>query len=123
GAPGALSRGEPPQRAGAFPAHFVAYFEDVDRAFRLRRAGGVIVYEPASRVFHRGGSSYGRPDRRLVEQQSCNEERVFWRNLPGPQLARCLPRHLAVLTGKAVRRWREGTLLAWACGRLRAWSE
>jgi GT2 family glycosyltransferase len=108
---------------GAFPERFGAYFEDVDVAFRLHRAGGTILYEPASRVLHRGGSSYGRPDRRLLEQQSCNEERVFWRNLPGPALARALPRHLAVLAGKAVRRWREGMLLPWACGRLRAWAE
>jgi GT2 family glycosyltransferase len=110
-------------RVGAFPERFGAYFEDVDLAFRLHRAGGVVVYEPASRVLHRGGSSYGRPSRKLVEQQSCNEERVFWRNLPGPDLVRALPRHLAVLAGKAVRRWREGMLLPWACGRLRAWAE
>jgi GT2 family glycosyltransferase len=110
-------------RVGAFPERFGAYFEDVDLAFRLHRAGGVVLYEPASRVLHRGGSSYGRPDRRLLEQQSCNEERVFWRNLPGSALARALPRHGAVLAGKAVRRWREGMLLPWLCGRLRAWSE
>ncbi len=108
---------------GAFPERFGAYFEDVDLAFRLHRAGGTIFYEPASRVYHRGGSSYGRPGRRLVEQQSCNEERVFWRNLPGRDLIRALPRHLAVLAAKAVRRCHEGTLIPWACGRLRAWSE
>jgi GT2 family glycosyltransferase len=110
-------------RVGAFPEQFGAYFEDVDLAFRLRRAGGTVVYEPASRVLHRGGASYGRPDRRLLEQQSCNEERVFWRNLPDAVVVRVLPRHLAVLAGKAVRRWREGMLLPWACGRFRAWSE
>jgi GT2 family glycosyltransferase len=106
-----------------FPEHFGAYFEDVDLAFRLRRAGGLIIYEPASVVLHRGGSSYGSANRRLVEQQSCNEERVWWRNLPGHALIRSLPRHVAVLTGKAVRRWGEGTLLPWMLGRLRAWSE
>jgi GT2 family glycosyltransferase len=110
-------------RVGAFPERFGAYFEDVDLSFRLHRAGGRIVYEPASRVLHRGGASYSRSDRRLVEQQSCNEERVFWRNLPGPDLLGALPRHLAVLCGKAVRRWREGIFLPWACGRLRAWAE
>ncbi|HEY1378873.1 MAG TPA: glycosyltransferase [Gemmataceae bacterium] len=110
-------------RVGGFPESFGAYFEDVDLAFRLRRAGGVIIFEPGSRVLHHGGSSYGRPNRRLVEQQSCNEERVWWRNLPGRDLVRSLPRHLAVLAAKAARRWREGLLLPWACGRLRAWSE
>src|SRR5205823_1699570 len=74
------------RRVGAFPERFGAYFEDVDLSFRLHRAGGVIVYEPASRVLHRGGSSYGRPSWRLVERQSCNEERVFWRNMPGLDL-------------------------------------
>jgi GT2 family glycosyltransferase len=108
---------------GGFPEQFGAYFEDVDLAFRLHRGGGVIVFEPASRVLHYGGSSYGRPNRQLVEQQSCNEERVWWRNLPGRELVRALPRHLAVLAGKAVRRWREGMLLQWVCGRLRAWAE
>jgi GT2 family glycosyltransferase len=110
-------------RVGNFPQHFGAYFEDVDLAFRLRRAGGLIVFEPASVVLHHGGSSHGRAGRRLVEQQSCNEERVWWRNLSPRDLVRSLPRHLAVLTGKAIRRWGEGTLLPWACGRLRAWSE
>ncbi|HEX4591401.1 MAG TPA: glycosyltransferase [Gemmataceae bacterium] len=110
-------------RVGGFPQNFGAYFEDVDLAFRVHRAGGVILFEPASRVFHHGGSSYGSQSRRLVEQQSCNEERVWWRNLPSRDLILSLPRHLAVLAGKAVRRWREGTLLPWALGRMRAWSE
>jgi GT2 family glycosyltransferase len=110
-------------RVGRFPEQFGAYFEDVDLAFRLRRAGGIVLFEPASRVFHHGGSSYGTASRRLVERQSCNEERVWWRNLPARQLARWFPRHLAVLAAKAARRWGEGTILPWACGRARAWSE
>jgi len=110
-------------RVGGFPPRFGAYFEDVDLAFRLHRAGGIVVFEPASRVLHRGGSSYGRPDRRLLEQQSCNEERVWWRNLSGREILRALPRHVAVLFAKAARRWREGMLLPWTIGRLRAWSE
>jgi GT2 family glycosyltransferase len=111
------------ERVGLFPESFGAYFEDVDLSFRLHRAGYAVAYAPASRVLHRGGSSYGRASRRLVERQSCNEERVFWRNLPGPLLRRALARHLAVLGGKALRRWDEGTLLPWLWGRVRAWSE
>jgi GT2 family glycosyltransferase len=110
-------------RVGGFPERFGAYFEDVDLAFRLHRVGGGVVFEPASQVLHHGGSSYGRHNRQLLEQQSCNEERVWWRNLPTRELLRILPRHLAVLAGKAARRWREGTLLPWVCGRARAWSE
>src|SRR5262249_11060165 len=71
-------------RAGGFPEHFGAYFEDVDLSFRLRRLGGEVVYDPASVVWHRVSGSYGRrPSRRVLEQQSCNEERVFWRNVRG----------------------------------------
>jgi hypothetical protein len=53
-----------------------------------------------------------------MEQQSRDEELVFWRNLPGPVLLRALPLHLAVLAGKAWRRWREGQLLPFLLGRL-----
>ena len=110
------------ERVGLFPEEFGSYFEDVDLAFRLNRAGFHAMYEPASRVLHHISASYGREGRRLIERQSCNEERVFWRNLPTPVLWRALPRHAAVLLGKAWRRLDEGTLLPWTFGRLRvAW--
>jgi GT2 family glycosyltransferase len=106
-------------QAGGFPEEFGAYFEDVDLSFRLHWQGWRIVCEPASRVWHRVSSSYGRPRWRLLERQSRNEERVFWRNLPRGSLGRALPWHLAVLAGKACKRWRDGGLLPWLCGRLR----
>jgi hypothetical protein len=95
----------------------------VDVAFRLHRAGFQTIFEPGSRVLHRVSASHGRPQRRLQEQQSCNEERVFWRNLPARDLLRALPWHAAVLAAKAGRRWREGTLTPWLCGRLRVLAE
>lgn len=108
---------------GGFPEEFGAYFDDVDLSFRLHQAGGTVIYEPAAVVWHRGSASYGRrPGRRVLEQQSCNEERVFWRNLPAPLLWRALPRHAVVLAGKALRRLREGTLPPWLFGRLRAFA-
>jgi GT2 family glycosyltransferase len=119
----AFYRRDAVQKVGGFPSHFGAYFEDVDLAFRLNRAGYRAVFEPASRVLHRIGASHGRPRRRLLEQQSCNEERVFWRNLPGRELFAALPRHVAVLLAKAGRRWREGTLAPFLCGRLRLLGE
>ncbi len=90
----------------------------MDLSFRLHRAGGRIVYEPAARVWHRVSASYGRPSGALLEQQAHNEERVFWRNLPGRALLRALPLHLAVLAAKAWRRWREGQLLPFLRGKL-----
>lgn len=108
---------------GAFPEEFGAYFEDVDVSFRLHWAGHRLVYEPASRVWHRVAASHGRPTRRLLEQQSRNEERVFWRNLPKRDLLRAVPWHAAVLVAKAYRRWQTGELLPFVFGRLRAWGE
>lgn len=111
------------ERVGLFPESFGSYFEDVDLALRLRRAGFQAVYEPASRVLHHVSASYGRTGRRLIERQSCNEERVFWRNMPASVLPRAVPRHLAVLAGKAWRRCQDGTLSPWLAGRLRALCE
>jgi len=105
-------------RVGAFPASFGAYFEDVDLAFRLHRAGYHVMFEPRSQVVHHGSGSYGSASRRMLEQQSRNEERVFWRNLPAQTWPAALPRHAAVLAGKAWRRWREGQLIPFLCGRL-----
>jgi GT2 family glycosyltransferase len=110
------------ERTGLFPEHFGAYFEDVDLSLRLAAAGFTIRYEPTSRVWHRVGSSYGQPRRRLVERQSCNEEWLFWRNLDRRRPWPALLRHLAVLGGKAVRRAREGTFLPFLFGRLRAFA-
>ncbi len=107
-------------RVGLFPESFGSYFEDVDLAFRLNWAGFRTMFEPASRVLHHVSASYGVVGRRLIERQSCNEERVFWRNLPATALRRALPMHAAILAGKALRRWEEGTLMPWLFGRLRA---
>jgi GT2 family glycosyltransferase len=108
---------------GGFPEQFGAYFEDVDVSFRLHRAGGVIVYEPASRVLHHVSASHGPPRGELLEQQSCNEERVFWRNIPGRDLPWAVPWHLVVLAAKAWRRSREGTLGPFIRGRLKVLGE
>jgi GT2 family glycosyltransferase len=119
----AFYRRELVQRIGVFPASFGAYFEDVDLSFRIRRAGYEIMYEPASRVLHHVSASHGQPDARLVAQQSRNEERLYWRNLPTRHLLRSLPMHAAVLVAKAWRRWREGNLGPFLRGRVHAFRE
>lgn len=108
---------------GGFPESFGAYFEDVDLSFRLNRAGYQVRFEPAARVLHHVSASYGRAGRQLLEQQSLNEERVFWRNIPAAEMGWALPQHAAVLAGKAWRRWQEGLLVPFVCGRLRLLGE
>jgi len=106
---------------GGFPEHFGAYFEDVDLSFRLRHAGFETWYDPESLVWHRVSATYGkRPGRRTLMQQSCNEERVFWRNVPQQADKNYLFRHLLVLAGKALRRMEEGSLAPWTLGRIQA---
>jgi GT2 family glycosyltransferase len=111
------------EKAGLFPEEFGSYFEDIDLAFRLNRSRFYTMYEPASRVLHHVSASYGKAGRRLIERQSWNEERVFWRNVPAPKLRRALFKHALVLLGKAWRRLEEGTLLPWTFGRLRVVGE
>lgn len=111
------------REVGGFPEDFGAYFEDVDLAFRLHWAGWEVQFEPASRVYHHVHGSYGATNRRVLEQQSANEERVFWRNLPRHLLPHAVPAHVAVLAAKAWRRWQEGTLLPFLLGRFRLLGE
>ena len=108
---------------GGFPESFGAYFEDVDVAFQLNWRGWQTRFLPDSRVLHHVSSSYRKTCRRLLEMQSRNEERLFWRNTPHSALWRFLPSHLLVLMGKALRRWNDGTLTPFLLGRLRLLAE
>lgn len=106
---------------GGFPEGFHAYFDDVDLSCRLLRRGE-IWYEPGSVVWHRLSASHGRrPGRRLLEQQSRNEELLFWRNRRSERIGQDLPRHAVVLAGKMLRRLEEGRAVPWWIGRIRAW--
>lgn len=120
---GAFYRREALVAVGGFPAEFGAYFDDIDLSFRLRHAGHQIWYEPACRILHHGSASYGRPSGQLLEEQSRNEERVFWRNVPDARMLEAIPKHLAVLAAKAYRRWRHGELVPFLRGRWEAVKE
>jgi GT2 family glycosyltransferase len=47
------------REVGGFDESFFLYAEESDLCARLRRSGWKILFEPAARVFHRGGSSGG----------------------------------------------------------------
>ena len=77
-----------PPRAVLARAAFPKHFGPTSRTWIFPSASGGSglrsSYDPGSVVWHRVSSSYGkRPSRRVLEQQSCNEERVFWRNTRG----------------------------------------
>lgn len=60
--------------AGGFDtAYAPAYYEDVDLCFQLRDAGGRVVYQPMSVVYHAEGASYGsnvRPEARAAQERA-----------------------------------------------------
>lgn len=45
------------EAAGGFDEDFFLYFEDIDLCARLRRAGGRLLFDPAVKVVHEGGST------------------------------------------------------------------
>lgn len=52
-----LMTAEALRSVGLFDERYFAYHEDVDWSLRVRRAGCQLVYEPMSRVFHRGSTT------------------------------------------------------------------
>ena len=111
------------ERSGLFSERFGAYFEDVDLSLRCRPP--VI----ASITSRRRGFGIAAAVRMAGRNGDWSNGNRATRNacFGGIWIAyrpwRALVRHLAVLGGKAVRRCREGTLLPFALGRLRAFSE
>jgi GT2 family glycosyltransferase len=60
-----------------------AYYEDTDLAFRVRKAGYDVLYQPLSRVVHYEGVTHGRDAKKgLKRHQALNHRRFFdrWRD-------------------------------------------
>jgi hypothetical protein len=45
------------EAVGGFDEEFFLYFEDIDLCVRLRKAGGRLLFDPAAKVVHEGGST------------------------------------------------------------------
>jgi O-antigen biosynthesis protein len=108
------------ERAGSLLPEYGAYLEDVDLSFRLRWAGYRSIYEPASRVRHRGHSSYGQDNDRVVRMLARNEEFVYWMNLPTRDLLRSMPAHFGFLVVRLARKTLQGRLRPYLAGKMDA---
>ena len=47
------------ERCGLFDTGFFLYFEEVELMWRMKKAGFIILHQPASRVYHIGGAATG----------------------------------------------------------------
>ena len=110
------------ERAGGLLPEYGAYLEDVDLSFRLRWAGYRSIYEPASRVRHRGHSSYGQENDRVVRMLARNEEFVYWMNMPTSDLLRSLPAHLGFVAVRLARKTLQGRFRSYLTGKMDALS-
>jgi len=87
----ALWRRRALERAGGFDESWFLYWEDVDVALRLNRAGYACRTEPAARVLHVGSASVGRWSRTNVFYMVRNHAPCLAASLPGPLLRNRLP--------------------------------
>jgi N-acetylglucosaminyl-diphospho-decaprenol L-rhamnosyltransferase len=76
------------EKIGGFDeAFYPAWFEDVDLCRRIRNQGGRILYQPAARFLHHGGSSLDRISRQaFLEYFHTNQIRYFHKHY-GPRAA------------------------------------
>lgn len=73
---------------GRFAAHYFAYYEDLDWAWRAQLAGFRIRYDPSVSVRHVGGVTSGGPDSEKVQQLAArNRMLTLARNAPVSVLA------------------------------------
>jgi glycosyltransferase involved in cell wall biosynthesis len=105
-----LLRAEALREVGLLDEAYFAYHEDVDWCLRARRAGWRIVWEPHSRVLHRGSASTKAAARRPPdpiapwEEQLPNAEPLPWNPVRAYLGARNLVRLLRTYATPAERR-------------------
>ena len=81
---------------GGFDPGYFMYFEDVDLAERLGRAGYLHVYAPGAVVVHEGGHATRREPHRMQRVHHTSALRYLSRQYPGPRHA---PLRLALRAG------------------------
>ncbi len=104
------------ERAGNFDARYFLYWEDVDIALRLNRAGYECRTVPAARVLHEGGGTVGHLSPRNVFYMVRNHWPCLLRCLPGPVLRARAGRLLLAPLRAAVLYARRGRVLSALAG-------
>lgn len=104
------------ERAGGFSRHFFLYWEDMDMALRLNRAGYGCRTVPEARVLHEGSGIVGRYSSLNVFYMVRNHWQCLLGALPGPLLLRSLPAIAVAPIRAAALYARRGRVLAAAAG-------
>jgi N-acetylglucosaminyl-diphospho-decaprenol L-rhamnosyltransferase len=97
---------------GGFDPGYFMYFEDVDLAERLGRAGYLHVYAPSAVVVHEGGHATRREPHRMQRVHHTSALRYLSRQYPGPRNA---PLRVALRAGLGAR-----MLVSYVSGRVAA---
>ena len=83
------------EQVGAFDEDYFAYYEDVDLAWRARRAGWRCLYVPGARVMHRHSSTGQEGSPFKGYHLGRNKVWTLIKNYPWPDWLRALPTIIA----------------------------
>ncbi len=84
------------RRCGGLDEYFFAHMEEIDLCWRLQRAGWKIMCCPQAAVYHVGGGTLAKGNRRKVYLNFRNNLVMLCKNLPTQQLIWKLPCRLAL---------------------------
>lgn len=93
---------------GSFDQDFVAYYEDIDLAFRAQLAGYKCLYVPEAVCYHKRGATYGKVSGFAIRMQERNLTALYVKNFPASLLLRKLPLILASRARRLCRSFRVG---------------
>lgn len=109
------------EEVGLFSSEYFAYYEDTDLAFRLNLAGYMCVYTKDAKGTHLGSATGKKASEFQRFQLRRNIEYLFFANMQGWLLWRCLPAHLyyeiIALLGMAT----QGQARVWFKAKAAAW--